>query len=293
MSLLSNAIRSIQIGLEDYRDDDRLVSSTRNIFAGILLLFKHKLQVLSGANSNFVLIKQNVLPFIEDGVLVWKGVGDKTIDVPGIKSRFKSLGIAVDWNAFDRVNKYRNEVEHYYSSLGDEEVVRVLADCFIIISKFFKDYLNIDSREALGDESWKILLHAYEVYEYEAKLSEKLISSLTFHHEVIKNIVLSFECPACSSGLIRPTCPNGDADQSEYFCVECKSGYSYDEICDGGALDLYLDEFWSNKYNDASGPLSNCDLCHQGLIIKEYNVCTACGVAGERKNKWFINRDSE
>ena len=49
VSILKNAIDSIAIGLEDYEstDERRIVSSTRNIFAGILLLFKHKLCELS------------------------------------------------------------------------------------------------------------------------------------------------------------------------------------------------------------------------------------------------------
>lgn len=46
--LLKNAVESIQIGLKDYQDIDkdprRELSSIRNIYAGILLLYKYKLQ---------------------------------------------------------------------------------------------------------------------------------------------------------------------------------------------------------------------------------------------------------
>ena len=65
MSLFDNAIRSIQIGLQDYAYDDRLVSSVRNIHAGILLLFKYKLIILSGEGSNAALVKQKIVPFLE------------------------------------------------------------------------------------------------------------------------------------------------------------------------------------------------------------------------------------
>jgi hypothetical protein len=67
MSILQNAIDSIALGIEDYSNPDprRLISCTRNIFAGILLLFKHKLSQLSSPDSDEVLIKQQVLPTID------------------------------------------------------------------------------------------------------------------------------------------------------------------------------------------------------------------------------------
>lgn len=64
MSILKNAVSSIIIGLEDYSslDERRVISCARNIFAGILLLFKHKLVLLSDSDSDEALIKQKVLP---------------------------------------------------------------------------------------------------------------------------------------------------------------------------------------------------------------------------------------
>ncbi|WP_029834987.1 hypothetical protein [Vibrio parahaemolyticus] len=96
MSILKNAVDSIAIGLEDFESDDdrRIISSTRNIFAGILLLFKHRLCELSPEGSDEALIKQKVLPAIDaTGAVNWIGQGKKTVDVQNIKDRFKSLGI--------------------------------------------------------------------------------------------------------------------------------------------------------------------------------------------------------
>lgn len=49
MSLLKNSVESIQVGVEDFDSDDarRSVSAMRNIAAGLLLLFKIKLCMLS------------------------------------------------------------------------------------------------------------------------------------------------------------------------------------------------------------------------------------------------------
>lgn len=98
--LLQNAINSIEIGIEDYKlsqqDERRIISCVRNVFAGILLLFKYKLVELSPANSDEVLIKQQISWFMENGNIIAKGKGDKTVDVQSIKDRFKSLNISID-----------------------------------------------------------------------------------------------------------------------------------------------------------------------------------------------------
>ena len=88
MSILENSVVSITLGLEDYKssDDRRLISCTRNLAAGILLLFKHKLELLSPPDSNEALIKQKVMPVLQaDGGILWVGDGRKTVDVQQIK----------------------------------------------------------------------------------------------------------------------------------------------------------------------------------------------------------------
>jgi hypothetical protein len=100
MSLLKNAIDSIQVGVEDYlmEDDRRYLSAVRNICAGILLLYKEKLKRLSPQQErdNEVLIKQSIVPiFDENGNISFVGDSDnkKTVDFFTIKKRFKSLKI--------------------------------------------------------------------------------------------------------------------------------------------------------------------------------------------------------
>lgn len=218
MSIFDNAIQSIQIGLDDYLHDNRLVSSVWNIYAGILLLFKYKLVLLSGDETNEVLIKQNIAPVMDSyGTVTWKGVGNKTIDVAGIKSRFKSLGISVDWIIFDRISRHRNEVEHFFSPSSEDEVAELLADCFIVIGRFLSEQLNMDAKGVLGEEPWQVLLHAYEVCEFEAENNAHTINALEFYHDVIKRIFLAFRCIRCSSLLIKPSQLGGEAEESSFL----------------------------------------------------------------------------
>lgn len=79
----------------------------------MLLSYKHKLSLLSELGSDEALIKQRVLSAIDDGEnLIWKGQGKKTVDVQSIKERFKSLNIDVDWKRIEKINDFRNDIEH-------------------------------------------------------------------------------------------------------------------------------------------------------------------------------------
>ena len=123
-TLLKNAIISIQLGVEDYKSEDnrRVLSAIRNITAGILLLFKEKLRLLSPKDSDEVLIKQKILPKLnDDGSVVFLGSGKKTVDVQLIKERFGSLSINVDWNRFEEISDLKVMIDtlHPRNSIRD------------------------------------------------------------------------------------------------------------------------------------------------------------------------------
>jgi hypothetical protein len=111
MSILQNAIDSIQIGVEDFSstDERRSVSAIRNIAAGMLLLFKEKLCRLSPDYDNELLIKKDIEPEAgADGGLVFKGRGKKTVDVFQIRERFQSMKVEVDWKRLDEITNLRS-----------------------------------------------------------------------------------------------------------------------------------------------------------------------------------------
>ena len=147
MSIIQNAIDSIQIGIEDYESDDdrRSVSAVRNISAGVLLLYKEKLCQLSPDDSKELLIKQNIRPVQnDDGEIIFEGKGNKTVDVQSIKERFKSLKVTVDWTRFDEINKLRNDLEHYYTAMSPDAVREIVAKSFLLIRDFLSEYLGKD-----------------------------------------------------------------------------------------------------------------------------------------------------
>ncbi len=109
--MLQNAVNSIRLGVEDFKtaaeDEARALSSIRNLTAGLLLLFKVKLQALSPPGSKEVLLRERVTPIVgPDGETLWVGSGTKTVDVASIISRLKGLGVDdVEWSLLETLRR--------------------------------------------------------------------------------------------------------------------------------------------------------------------------------------------
>ena len=116
--LLQNAIDSVQLGIEDFKNDDpkRILSAFRNLHAGVLLLCKEVLLRLCPKDSKEVHIKAKQQAIKDsDGNIIFVGVGDNTVTEHQIIDRFKSLGIKTDLSKLNALTKIRNDIEHYYS----------------------------------------------------------------------------------------------------------------------------------------------------------------------------------
>ena len=283
MSILKNAIDSIAIGLEDYQstDERRIVSAARNIFAGILLLFKHKLCELSPSGSDEVLIKQKVLPEIDaTGAIRWIGKEKKTVDVQNTRERFESLGISVEWKRLKRINKYRNDIEHYYSSLNTQSVQQLISESFLIIRDFIFKHLNKDPQQLLGDKAWSILIKVNEVYEKEKSECIKAIESLKFFNDKIMMAFESYSCAECGSGLIIPTKNNTDAAEVEYKCRSCGKIFPYEELARLAVTDYFSHEVYLSYTDGGESPITDCPKCN-GIYLYNEGVCSSCGYTAE------------
>jgi hypothetical protein len=186
-TILTNAVQSIQIGIEDYQSTDprRVLSATRNITAGVLLLFKEKLRQLSPADSDEVLIKERVQPQFDGGKVVFKGKGDKTVDVWQIKERFKSLNITADLTNLEKVIAIRNKIEHYYADESAGAVKALVASSFLIIRDFVTMELDCEPVDLLGVDTWNELLAVGEVYEKERQECKKAIEAIEWNTEAL------------------------------------------------------------------------------------------------------------
>lgn len=279
MSILKNALDSIAIGLEDFKstDERRIISSTRNIFAGILLLFKHKLCELSPEDSGEALIKQKVLPEIDaTGAFNWIGRGKKTVDVQNIKERFKSLNISVDWKRLERINQYRNDIEHYYSTLKNESVQQLISDSFLIIRDFIADELEEDPKSLLGEGYWKILVDVNEVYAKEKQECDFSLKKLDYFNDQILLALQAYQCENCGSGLIE-TQDSGKAIDASFKCRACGKDSYYEEIVNDAVNEFYEIDAYQAHMDGGDAPVVDCPFCFDGTYIFYESVCASCG----------------
>lgn len=284
MMILQNAVDSIAIGLEDYSSEDsrRLISATRNIFAGVLLLFKHKLSLLSPQDSDEVLIKQQVLPNIDPtGNLQWTGKGKKTVEVQQIKERFTSLGIEIDWDRVDKINEHRNDIEHYYSTKSKDAVRRLITDCFIVIRDFIVDHLAGDPKDVLGDDAWKMLVNVAEVYEKEKADCEATMDSVDWESSTVHEVLKEYDCSNCGSGLIYIPDPKTPRYDNEFVCKSCDNRWDYESIVTE-ALESF-GAFYNNRaIKDGGEPeIVMCPNCINETYIFSEEHCAACGETAE------------
>jgi predicted RNA-binding Zn-ribbon protein involved in translation (DUF1610 family) len=286
MSILDNAKDSIIMGLEDYSSPEpkRMISCTRNLFAGILLLFKQKLVSLSAPDTDEALIKQKVLPRVaKGGEVKWIGQGRKTVDVQQIRERFEALDISVNWERVDAINRFRNDIEHYYTQLSDGAINALLSNCFLVIRDFLWQHLGIDPKEFLGDKAWSTLLSVSEVYEKEKQECVAIIESIKWASDSLENALVSFECPDCGSGLISLRDPQPEQEANEFYCRSCDASWDFETTAEG-AIKAYFS--WDNYLSDTDGgePVTiTCPECSLDTYIISEECCAVCGESAEHE----------
>ena len=286
MSILDNAKDSIIMGLEDYSSGEsrRLISCTRNLFAGILLLFKHKLNSLSPKNSNEALIKQKVEPVLDsDGNLIWVGQGKKTLDVRQIKERFDSIGISVDWKKVESINKFRNDIEHYYSKLSKSAMRDTISDTFLIVRDFLTLNLQLDPKDFLGEEEWNTLISVSEVYNREKNDCVKTFNNVEWISDGLYASLIEFKCDECGSDLICINAPQEDRNENIFTCKSCGREWDFEEIAIDSIEKYYsFENYLSYTDGDESATLT-CPECFHETYIYHEQSCAFCGYSAEHE----------
>lgn len=283
MTILENAISSIQLGIEDFQqipeNPKRAYSSIRNLFAGILLLFKHKLVLLSPSESDEILIKKSIRPILNDNnEIIWEGKGEKTVDVQSIKERFKSLNISVNWEEFDRANKIRNNIEHYFEKTNIDSIRNVISTLFPIMRDFIIGHLKESPQKLIGDKYWSFLMNENQIYIEHKQACQQSLRTLLFLNDTVANIIIKkVSCPECASEFILPDKLDCEANAVNYTCQSCKNKFSYKEI-----IIIAIENYYSITRHLAireggDDPLTYCPECYEETYIYEENMCANCG----------------
>lgn len=280
-SLLTNAIQSIQIGIEDYRSTDprRVLSAVRNISAGILLLYKEKLRRLSPPDSNEALIKKKITgQRSADGTVALVGLGKSTVDSREIEDRFKSLHITVDWVLQKKISSIRNNIEHYCSTENVTNIKQLVADSFILIRDFITDQLQQDPLDVLGTETWEVLLETRSVYDKERAECSRAMSNVDWPHSELSRVAACFRCPHCQSDLIKPTSEEVDAlEDYSLLCSSCGCNSSFEDMIEDAVDECYGVEIYIAAKDGGDSPLDMCSTCSRTTFVIAEQYCVACG----------------
>ncbi len=279
MSILQNAIDSIQIGVEDFESNDgrRTVSAVRNIAAGILLLYKEKLCQLSPDDNKELLIKQNIRPVQNaQGEIVFEGKGDKTVNVQSIKERFASLNVEVEWKRFDEINKLRNDLEHYYTPKSPDAVREIVAKSFLLIRDFLTEHLQEDPQQILGNDCWTTLLEVSDVYSAEKQACKASINAVDWKYHSVEIALKNLRCNQCHSSLIQAPHSDDVYPMIDLRCKSCGEDFSFYDVLEQCIDDSLAGEAMISAMNGGNSPYDECHECGKGTFIHEEECCVAC-----------------
>lgn len=285
--IFQNAINAIELGVEDYelsaKDPRRLQSAVRNLFAGILLLFKSKLAELSQKDDES-LLKQKVVPVIQDGEIKWVGDGKKTVDVQQIQYRFRSLNIEVNWKRLDALQNYRNNIEHYFdkNKCNITVVRQYIVSGFTVIHSFLTRHLSRNPQECFNQHIWKIFLREKDIVTQELANRDLEFAKLKWYDQNLCEILKSFHCVRCESNLInvvQKAYPSNTASVAEFECRACGKKYSYSDIVHNFCSPMQYGLVIVNgqiPYCD----FSTCPECNEFCYDTLMDLCYSCGAKG-------------
>ncbi|HYN15719.1 MAG TPA: hypothetical protein VES66_08035 [Terriglobales bacterium] len=285
MDLLTNAIESIRVGVEDYQQGShgRLLAAVRSIHAGILLLYKEALRRYSPAGSNEALVKAKIVPRRDaQGNVEFVGHGRKTVDVQQIRERFDELGIATDWTRFDRISDARRDIEHYYTNANKKALESLVSDAFVVARNFIATELKEDPLGLLGDETWQAMLEVSEVYEAERAECEESLVAVDWESGALAEGVMDLTCPSCSGSLLRP---DGDyktyRDDMALQCRTCGDTYGAHDFVPQAIADV-LEQDKHQAYKDGGEtPYTDCPTCGAEAYVMDEQRCALCGESAE------------
>ena len=293
--LKENAITSIRLGIEDYQksiappedggDPERTLSSVRNLFAGVLLLFKYRIAMSVNDpqdRHNLIHSPPKVLPHTDGhGGIKWKPVGNfqkNTIDVDTIKQRFDGFSVVVDWAAIDKLQEARNHLEHLHPANTMGEVADFVAALFPVLSEFITKELQEAPATLLGS-AWKIMLNHHTLFAQNlsacreawkpAKVPDRMQCWLN-----------RCQCEECGSPLLQPSGDDNDDGATVedfsymYVCVACDHRGEIVPLMIG---ELNQTQGDYNPFDGEESPVEECYQCNHNTFVISDGECHWCG----------------
>ena len=293
--LRENSLTSIRLGIEDFQrsrlalaqdgDPARALSAIRNLFAGVLLLFKYKIAttVVNPEDAAALIFNPpEILPKADGhGGVEWQPAGNfkrTTIDVATIKKRFDFFDIEINWATIEKLQECRNHLEHLHPANTLGEVADFVAELFPILRDFVQTQMNEQPSELLG-AAWPIMLEHHTFF-----MDTRAECIATWNEVGVPNLMQPWleecKCEECGSSLVRPHAKDvdeglnvdGDDDAFRYLCVAC--GH-FDLI--GPLMIKCLDDAHYYDPRDGDDPdIETCNECQRDTFVIGEQRCLWC-----------------
>lgn len=275
--LLKNAVMSIQLGLEDFAADDerRIISAARNLYSGVLLLAKEVLRQLSPPGSNDILIRSKKKAVKEaDGTVKLVGDGRKTIDRIEIEETFKQLQLRVDLSNLKRLADIRNDIEHMHPNHAPALIQEAIADAMPIIRDVIVKELKKEPSALLGNKAWEALLNEARVFKEEQAACRVSFDAVSWETNTLGEAFKDFQCPACSSSLIRNDNANATKpDELVLVCSKCGEPAELDEVIEAALKErLWVEDHIAAMEGD-DPVLEECPECLKETYVFDEGKC--------------------
>lgn len=281
MSLIQNAIDSIEVGVEDYEKNEprRAASAIRNFYAGVLLLLKEKLRQVSPAGSGEALIYERVEFKATSSGVVFVGKGKNTVDVAQIKERFKSLNLSLDSAPLDQLQAIRNDIEHHDSSKHSHvKVQAAIAKTFVLVTRVLEDHLNQKPYEVFSERVWTTMLAEANTYKEFEDRCRKSIAALPHVPAAAIPILEELECIECGSLLMKAV--SNDYFEGRFECCACGEPAKVRDVMPPALEYAYASETYEAAKDGCELPIGTCPICGLKAFHVEENICLVCGETG-------------
>lgn len=276
-SLFDNAVASIRMGFEDYRqqDDARDVSAVRNLYAGILLLIKEAVLRAAPDADAEVLIAARLRPVPDgEGGARIEQVGQSTIDFRELSARAKDFGIVVDYVAMRSLNKIRNDLEHHFTDQSQTAIRAAISSALPVAVSIFRQ-LEEDPLDHLADV-WDDLLKTKDVYDAELKDAQSTLAGVKWFSQSVDSDDL--RCPQCGSAMIAQVDPETtDQVNVDLHCRTC--GHHPDLV---ETIEEMFDRvtggesYLRAREGQGGGPIHDCPACGRATVHEMDEICAAC-----------------
>jgi len=286
-NLFTNAVQSLQNGMEDYRSNDpkRALSAVRNTYAGILLLAKEVLVRSAPAVDPKNILSSRYKPVRNaSGKVEHIPDGPQTVDFDSLAKRFADFGLSIDRKALSELNKIRNDIEHMFTTQSHSAVREAVAKALPVVTDLFRQAKE-QPAETLGD-AWEIMLEVSDVYERELRACKASLEKIDWRSGALEDAPKS--CPHCSSALVAQIDEdNGDMQSIQAKCRACGSDVSAEELVEA-ALNTLFEEHDYTAAKDGGDPIVyDCPECgvaayiidetEQGCAWCEFVLDDKCG----------------